>query len=174
MTQLNVNHELNKQAVDSLELLTIKLHDSLLERQDDFIRDESDLTPELQAMQATKSMRLKGLADDGQEIDILRVLIRFGVRGLPSSGHPVGGPDNSEAPDGEGQNSERRILFRLEATFRADYRLKADVSKEALQEFIRFNATHNVWPFWRQHVLDLVARADLTEIQVGFFPGRRQ
>jgi hypothetical protein len=168
-----VDYDLNKQAIEFLQLLTIKLHDSLLERDDEFIRGETEFTPALQAMQHTKSVRLNGVDADGERIEILRVFIRFGVRGIKDVEQPVDRDDDPESVQDEEQSLESMVLFRLEATFRADYQLTGEVSKEALQEFIRYNATHNVWPFWRQHVFDVVSRAELTEIQVGLFPARK-
>lgn len=59
----------------------------------------------------------------------------------------------------------------IEADFVVEYRIVKEVSDDAIQAFVDFNAVHNVWPFWRQHVFDVVQRGHLPQLQVPFFPG---
>ena len=63
------------------------------------------------------------------------------------------------------------ILFVIEATFLADYLQNGDLSDEELNVFSSYNAVHNVWPFWRQHVYDVVQRARLPQVEVPLFAG---
>lgn len=161
-----MDKKLIEEAQDGLQILTIKLHSSKIIRADDFVRDEVDEKPMLQGMQQTRSVHLD--ADFGDEaMKILRVFITIGIRGIRKQGESGQENGSDEAP------SEDQVRFQLEATFRADYQLKQKVTKEALQEFTRYNVTHNVWPFWRQHVFDMVARADLPELQIGLYPGHK-
>lgn len=66
------------------------------------------------------------------------------------------------------------ILFVIEATFLADYFQNEDLSDEELNVFSSYNAVHNVWPFWRQHVYDIVQRARLPQLEVPLFAGVKE
>jgi len=63
------------------------------------------------------------------------------------------------------------IYVEIEADFIASYDITASVSDESIQAFATFNAVHNVWPFWRQHVFDIVNRAHLFHIDIPLFSG---
>lgn len=63
------------------------------------------------------------------------------------------------------------IYVEIEADFIASYDVTARVSDESIQAFATFNAVHNVWPFWRQHVFDIVNRAHLFHIDIPLFSG---
>lgn len=79
----------------------------------------------------------------------LRVVITLGVQVV----------DESAADD-------KSLLFRIEADFIANYVVVDELSDEAAEAFARHNALHNVWPFWRQHVFDVVQRGRLPKLNV--------
>jgi hypothetical protein len=68
-------------------------------------------------------------------------------------------------------NEKADIFVEIEADFVASYEIKAVVTAEAIAAFASFNAVHNVWPFWRQHVFDIVNRAHLFPIEIPLFSG---
>jgi hypothetical protein len=68
-------------------------------------------------------------------------------------------------------NEKADIFVEIEADFVASYEIKAVVTAEAITAFASFNAVHNVWPFWRQHVFDIVNRAHLFPIEIPLFSG---
>jgi preprotein translocase subunit SecB len=70
-----------------------------------------------------------------------------------------------------GPNEKADIFVEIEADFVASYEFKAAMTAEAVAAFATFNAVHNVWPFWRQHVFDIVNRAHLFPIEVPLFSG---
>lgn len=73
---------------------------------------------------------------------------------------------------GEGtEDGEAAVQFEIEADFLVRYRIAEEVQDEALDAFSRFNAVHNVWPFWRQHVFDIVQRGRLPHLEVPLFAG---
>ena len=83
---------------------------------------------------------------------LLRVLVDLGVRSVFERGDDLG------TTDGE----EEDVLYTVEATFAADYFVvEPPESAEHLRAFVDLNAVHNVWPFWRQHVVDTLRRASL-------------
>jgi preprotein translocase subunit SecB len=65
------------------------------------------------------------------------------------------------------------VYVQIEADFMVTYRLQAEIEDPALSAFSNFNAVHNVWPFWRQHVFDIVQRGELPNIEVPLFAGTK-
>ncbi len=57
--------------------------------------------------------------------------------------------------------SETAPIFQIEATFQLDYAITGQIDSAALNEFARFYAVHNVWPFWRQYVFSMANQAGL-------------
>lgn len=93
-------------------------------------------------------------AGDGTEAQELHVLVSLGERVV----------ENAES-------EEPKVYFGIEADYLVIYDLVAEVSEEALRAFSDFNSVHNVWPFWRQHVFDLVAQARLPQLEIPLFSG---
>lgn len=100
---------------------------------------------------------------EGGHSTLLRAIISLGMRGvaLPEEGHAAG-----DATD------EESVVFQIEADFAVTYEVLEAPGDEALAEFVRFNCTHNVWPFWRQHVYDTLKKASLPLVAVPLFQGR--
>jgi len=69
------------------------------------------------------------------------------------------------------ESEEPKVYFGIEAEYLVIYDLAAEVSEEALKVFSELNSVHNVWPFWRQHVFDLVAQARLPQLRIPLFSG---
>lgn len=70
--------------------------------------------------------------------------------------------------------ADQSVIFSvIEADYVVDYRITAELPEEAMKAFAEFNAVHNVWPFWRQHVFDIVDKARLPRIEIPFFAGRK-
>jgi hypothetical protein len=94
------------------------------------------------------------IAGDGTEERELHVLVSLGERVVENA-----------------QSEEPKVYFGIEADYLVIYDLVAEVSEEALKAFSDFNSVHNVWPFWRQHVFDLVALARLPQLAIPLFSG---
>lgn len=92
-------------------------------------------------------------ADSDQE---LRILVQLGTRVLLS--------DEEQGHDGA-------VQFEIEADFLVRYAMTEVLDEAALDTFANFNAVHNVWPFWRQHVFDIVQRGRLPHLEVPLFAG---
>lgn len=69
--------------------------------------------------------------------------------------------------------AEPQMVFEIEAEFAVSYTFTADIAEEAIQAFANLNCAHIVWPFWRQHVFDTVARARLPQFEVPLLSGTR-
>ncbi len=85
----------------------------------------------------------------------LQVLVELGIR------------ISADAPEGV----EAPIYVQIEAEFVVVYEVIGEIEDSAISLFANFNAVHNAWPFWRQHVFDLVQRARLPQIEVPLFSG---
>lgn len=129
------------QAAEALRLRAIVVYESSLKR-----FGEIPEQPELGILNklAVRGEKATGI-EAGRELTILRVHVDLGVRVVT----PV-------QPGGE-----QTPLFQIEADFLVDYELTAEVADEALQEFARYNAVHNAWPFWRQFVFSTANQAGL-------------
>ena len=87
-----------------------------------------------------------GISSIEQPTSTLRVLVDLGIRIVNLSVQAETDPTP---------------LFQIEASFQVDYELTSSVEQAALDEFTRFNAVHNVWPFWRQYVFSAANQAGL-------------
>lgn len=66
---------------------------------------------------------------------------------------------------------EPQPLFVIEADYLVEYAIQGDVPEDAIKAFAEFNAIHNVWPFWRQHVFNIVEQGRLPHLEVPLFEG---
>lgn len=69
----------------------------------------------------------------------------------------------------EDDESNTEVLAEIEACFLAQYTLKDGASEKAIDEFMKYNVIHNVWPFWREHALRVSAEARLPRPQIPLF-----
>lgn len=90
----------------------------------------------------------------GEERKVVQFFVRLGTRVVK---------------DVEDENPP--VYFVIEATFLIEYEMVAPLEDGALKTFADFNAVHNAWPFWRQHVYDVVQRARLPHLDVPLFAG---
>jgi hypothetical protein len=84
-----------------------------------------------------------------------------------------------EAVDGKEIKNERmdsNSLVIVDTMFIAEYRLKdRNVDHEALNEFSKHNVAYHVWPYWREYLHDIMARALLPRVTLPmhvFRPGK--
>jgi hypothetical protein len=129
------------EAADALRLRTIVVYESSLKRFAE-IPEQSELGQ--QNKLSVRGEKATGI-EAGHDVSLLRVHVDLGVR-VVTPAQPGGEPTP---------------IFQIEADFLVDYELTADVSDAALQEFARYNAVHNAWPFWRQFVYNTASQAGL-------------
>lgn len=91
-------------------------------------------------------------ADDSTKS--LQVLVELGIRAVAS-----------------GANENAQPFFIIEADFLVNYEMAKDIDPACIKAFADFNAVHNVWPFWRQHVFDVVSRARLPHLDIPLYSG---
>lgn len=144
-----------QRAQRKLELRDIVLHTSSLKRERD---DEVDpLLYPISVAQESEVLvtvdRVSFQDEDGIEVNILRAFVQLTVVGVPWNEADAGA-----AP-----------LFSIHGVYRVDYGERERLSRDELATFSQYNSVHNVWPFWRQHVFDMVSRASLPRITIPFF-----
>jgi hypothetical protein len=130
------------QAAQRLRLRNLVLFESNLKR-----FREIEATSELGQQNKLSVRGEMGEAVEGERMfQLFRVYVELGSRLVIAPLQP---------------EQEATPLFQIEAVFRVDYELTEEVVQDALQEFARFNAVHNVWPFWRQFVFSAANQAGL-------------
>jgi hypothetical protein len=149
-------------ATPNLKLRSIVLHSSLFERP---TSPDSDEVEVVQQHRREISYASGHEMEGDTRIDLLQVRVLLGTRVVADPGEP-GDEEARQEADQEGP-----VYFRVEAEFMAEYRILDEVAPEALRAFAEFNAVHNIWPFWRQHVFDIVQRGELPKLEVPFFAG---
>ena len=147
--------ELVTEAIQCLSLRDIVLYESR------FIREVpyTESPEESARTQSKKTVKYEILSEgnDNEESKILQILVCLGLRRIAR-------PD----VDGVSENEER-LLFSIEADYLVEYEVNGEVNLGAIEEFSKFNAPHNVWPFWRQHVFDTAQKAKLPRITIPLF-----
>jgi hypothetical protein len=169
MTELSAG-ELMVQATKGLKLRDIILFAARLERAEP--EPESDLALPAGVIEASGPQAIQievvqqqkqvvkaargGILEEGRKVDLLQVRVELGIRVVRSK---------------DGQPTES-LVFLVEADFVVEYEVVSELQEEAIRAFAQFHAVHNVWPFWRQHVFDVVQRARLPSLDVPLFEGR--
>lgn len=68
-------------------------------------------------------------------------------------------------------DAAKDVIVEIDARFLVLYEIGQPISEEAMDLFAKLNAVHIVWPFWRQHVFDLVQRAHLPRLEIPLLAG---
>lgn len=98
------------------------------------------------------------IVENEEQKNLLQIIVLLGTRVV----------DKENAEDVE----NAALHFQIEADYLIDYQLSGELSEEAANAFASFNAVHNVWPFWRQHVYDIVQRGRLPHLDIPLYQGK--
>lgn len=139
-------------ASKALKLRDIQLHECKFERP-----SAMESSEDVKARQ--EHMRGVRFATGEAEFDaathkLLQILVRLGTRVV----------EDSDAKDPQ-------VFFLIEAEFLVEYELTESLEDSTIGAFANHNAIHNVWPFWRQHVYDVVQRARLPHLDIPLYAG---
>jgi hypothetical protein len=91
---------------------------------------------------------------EGRTVKVLQILVKLGTRVVADV-----------------QSDDPEVYFLIEAEFQVEYEMTGELDEKALATFANLNGVHNVWPFWRQHVYDIVQRARLPQLDIPLFAG---
>jgi preprotein translocase subunit SecB len=89
---------------------------------------------------------------------LVNITVVLGVRLVRQSG-------KNEEPEA------KTVVILIEAEYLAIYKITKNVTDKAIEVFAKFNAVHNVWPFWRHNVFDICQRAKLPILNVPLMAG---
>ena len=141
-----------RRASNKLELRVIALHTCSLTR-------DTTLDPNLYPLSVRAESDVQVAVDqllfadeENDKIPILRAYVRISLAAF-------GREDRSGAND----------IFKIKAEYRVDYFAKKELTKLEVKAFGDYNAVHNIWPFWRQHVKQTVDAAGLPRVTIPFF-----
>lgn len=149
--------ELIKQATEALRLQDILLHQSSLARPSPF-PDQSEASAEQQSRVSVRLERLDPDSAGSEAPSLMQCSVHLGTRLV--------------ATDDEKTEVDAPVYVEIQAEYRLTYEITVeDLGEEAMTAFAEFNIIHNVWPFWRQHVFDLVQRGGLPKLEVPLFAG---
>lgn len=144
--------ELIEQAISSLKLRDVMLYGARFSRPSPFPGEQE----RFQAKQLAKREVRYVVGEApivGSEAKLLQVYVDLGIK--------VTGLEESESS----------VFFEIEADFLVEYEVLSTLSEVAIKAFADVNSVHNVWPFWRQHVFDVVARGRLPQLEIPLFKG---
>lgn len=146
-------HELIQSAAQVLRVTDIVLYSSRLDRPSPMPTDD-DFEVVQQHRRNTRYGLVNSFSDETSYESDLVVLVELGARLVGSES------DESEDPP---------VYVEIEAEFLVEYAMSASLDDSAIKAFARHNSVHNVWPFWRQHVFDIVQRGRLPSVEIPLF-----
>lgn len=147
-----MDEKLISEAVKSLELIDIHLYSTSIKR---FEEISSDNYPENMSQQNKISINADFLEteDEADSTRLINAKVEFGLRFIVKDGDKI------------------TTLAEIETCFIAKYRQLEEVSDEVINEFMKFNVVHNVWPFWREHAFRLSAESKLPIPIISLYKG---
>ncbi len=150
-------------ATGKLELLNIVLHEARLFRNKkiDPLAYPADLRQQFKTVIHSEELSFETPNKSDDKINLFRVYVELGARAI----------SERAAKRSTKNKSSPKIYFTVEATFRVDYLMKDKLTKNEAEEFSNFNAVHNVWPFWREHMLHSLRAAELPHLNVPLMRG---
>jgi len=144
-------NELCRIAASALKLKDITLYGSKFER------GKYDGTEGMQEEKKGTHFNKSTIETDDNEQELLEVLVLLGIRVV--------------SPETDEESENPLFAFLIEAEYIVEYEIIDDLPEDAIKAFAEFNAVHNAWPFWRQHVYDIVQKAGLPKLDVPLFTG---
>lgn len=148
----NSDIQLISKVSSHLRLVDIALVESRFDRPIDF-----PSTPEVNFALMTKKVVTYQFEKSSDLGELLMAKVDLGVRLC-----------NGDAVE----DVEPQTFVEVEAKFLVMYALSTRIDEEkAYKLFAEHNCVHNVWPFWRQHVFDIVQRGRLPMIEIPLMAG---
>lgn len=147
-----MDEKLISEAVKALQLIDIHLYSTSVQR---FEEISSESYPENMSQQNKIAINADFFEPEG-EINNNRLInakVEFGLRFIVKDGEKI------------------TTLAEIETCFIAKYHQEKEVSDEAINEFMKFNVVHNVWPFWREHAFRLSAESKLPTPIISLYKG---
>mgnify|MGYP000296263293 CR=1 FL=1 len=142
-----------RKAASSLKLLDIYLLDARFTRPAADLVSTWDGKGVQQGKRGVKFVRADAVHQD-RNIPVIEFQVELGYRVVTDA-----------------EASEPVVVFEIEARYTVVYECAAEVANDVVSSFAQLNAVHIVWPFWRQHVFDIVQRSRLPHLEVPLLAG---
>ncbi len=151
--------KLHQQAIDNLQITDVFIMTSTSEISTDFEPKYSSGSDKIgiQYKHIVDRSTIVSFSSEEEEnaINLFRVYVDLGAKWNYV-------PDNQEE---EGDNNENEEpLAKIEACYVAEYQLKKETPQEALEEFALNNASHHIWPYWREYLMSQAMRMNLPKV----------
>lgn len=147
-----MSNELLQKAIECLSIADVYLRESSLSMLPDFDPVRGGTFSVQYRIDAKKFEHLA--FEQAPETRFVRIYVETGMR-LVDSGYEQAVQENQEA-------AKQHVKAEILATFVLVYGNKcSDISDGALEIFSKKNAPFHVWPYWREHIHNLCARAHL-------------
>lgn len=152
-----MNRELIKAAQDGLALVDVYLresHSSIHAEYD----PKSENAPKLAFQHKFFVKHVAGfmVSEEGENHELVRYYVATGLRLLPTNL-----ADAEKEPD----ELTKHAMAEITAEFVSEYKIiKPDLSKEAIEEFGKYNTMLHIWPYWRELIQSMCARMRLAQI----------
>ena len=138
------------EAAEKLRLLDVILYESHSSRPNDLPSED-----EFEYGLMNKLAVEYSIQSTSKESPVLVVKVKLGVR--------IVSPSTEE--------DLQTIFSQIEADYLVLYEVLGEVEDDCFKAFSEFNGVHNAWPFWRQHVFDIVGRSRLPSIEIPLMIG---
>ncbi|MGB0513489.1 MAG: hypothetical protein ACPGJE_01460 [Wenzhouxiangellaceae bacterium] len=156
---MSKNSALISEAAEALRLRDIFLFQCHMARPEPFPEDPASEIEQL-GRHGVQMVRQEVQDDDDKVTEIVQFYVGLGLR--------LAG----QAPEDTAEKNDPPVFLEIEANYLVEYEITdSGVSENALKAFAQYNAVHNIWPFWRQHIFDLRQRGGLPKIEVPLFSG---
>jgi hypothetical protein len=149
-----------QQAIQCLQIRDVLMRQSQAFVSDDFDPkyDDGADNLEVQLKHAVTRSEVLEVKNSEQTQHIFRVFVDLGARWVEAA--------LEEQGDAGETAHEPHVKAQIEATLIAEYALKEDPGKEALDAFALKNASYHVWPYWREYLSSQCQRMGLPKVVV--------
>jgi uncharacterized protein YbgA (DUF1722 family) len=96
------------------------------------------------------------VSEEEANFQLIRYHVSTGLRLLPT---------NLADAERESDELTKHVMAEITAEFVSEYRIiKPDLSKEAIEEFGKYNTMLHIWPYWRELIQSMCARMRMAQI----------
>lgn len=152
-----MNHELITAAQKGLALVDVYLRESRSTMHAEY-DPKSESAPKLAFQHKFFVKHVAGftVSEEGNNFELVRYYVTTGLRLLPTDLADVAKESDELAKHAKAE---------IAAEFVSEYKLiNPDLSKEAIEEFGKYNTMLHIWPYWRELIQSMCARMHLAQI----------
>jgi len=124
----------------------------------------------LQYRHGIKRLNTKTYDNNGKEINVLIAHYECALRILPPvNNDAIKDSEINSEHDHNIEHNNEDVLIELIAVFAAYYEVNADIQKESIEEFGKYNVGYHVWPYWREFASSMLARVRIPIVSLPLY-----